>query len=149
MIVEGITVKLFQGGTMPTQAQDINGMLIGGWIDVFSNADLDIKEGSHTLIPLGFAAELPVGYEAVLAARSSLFGKTGLIVANGIGVIDNSYCGDNDEWKLSVFATRDTHITRGQKIAQFRIQKTQPFIMWHQVESLENPDRDGFGSTGE
>ena len=100
------------------------------------------------MIDLGVSMELPEGYEAILAPRSSLFKNTGLIVTNSIGIIDNSYCGPEDHWKLSVYATRDTEVHKNDRIAQFRVQRIQPELFFKTVDSLENPNRDGFGSTG-
>ena len=139
----------------------------GDWIDVYSAKSLFIKHHQHVLIPLGFALQLPEGYEAHLAPRSSLFKKTGLIVTNSVGVIDESYCGDDDEWKLAVYCLfpveRNKHfafadgskktytgssVMTGDKIAQFRIMKKMPPVRFEEVEHLENPSRGGFGSTG-
>lgn len=131
---------------------------VGDWIDLYADATVDIKPHEHVLIPLGVAMQLPKGYEAHLAPRSSLFKNYGLLVANSIGIIDESYCGDNDEWKLSAYNT-GTHITvgtewnairvdRGDKIAQFRIVEKMPKVFLHEVLFLGNKDRGGFGSTG-
>lgn len=120
----------------------------GDWIDLRCAEDISLKKGESALIPLGIAVELPKGYEAVLAARSSTFWKYGIILTNAIGIIDESYCGDADEWKLPVLATRDTSITKNSRIAQFRIIEHQPDIGFKVVETLGNADRGGFGSTG-
>ena len=129
----------------------------GDWIDVYANESMYIKQGENALIPLGIAMELPEGYEAHLAPRSSTFKNWGLIVTNSFGVIDNSYCGDNDEWKLAVYCLKAnsfvngiscTKVEKGDKIAQFRIIETMPPIEFEEVETLGNEDRNGFGSTG-
>lgn len=120
----------------------------GDWIDLRSAEDIEMKQGESRLIDLGVSMQLPEGYEAILAARSSLFKKTGLIVANGIGIIDNSYCGPEDHWMLSVYATCDTTISKNDRIAQFRLQRIQPDVFFKTVDRLDNPNRDGFGSTG-
>lgn len=131
----------------------------GDWFDLASRIDIDIPENKHYLIPLGVSMQLPKGYEAHLAPRSSLFKNTGLIVTNSVGVIDESYCGDNDEWKLSVYCLKGqefntsanlffTHIQAGQRIAQFRIMRKMPPINFIEVDTLANPNRGGFGSTG-
>ena len=91
------------------------------WIDLRSAEDVDLKEGEFHLVPLGVAMQLPEGYEAHVVPRSSTFKKFGIIQTNHMGVIDNSYCGDNDEWKYPVYAVRDTHISRGDRLCQFRI----------------------------
>ena len=121
----------------------------GEWTDLRAAEDVEIKAGEWKLIDLGVSMQLPEGYEAILAARSSLFKNTGLIVANGIGVVDNLYCGSDDHWKLSVYATRDTEVHKNDRICQFRIQKIQPEVFFKTVENLdENKNRNGFGSTG-
>lgn len=120
----------------------------GNWIDLRSAETVIMKKGEFTIIPLGVAIELPKGYEAIIAPRSSTFKKYGVIQTNGIGVIDNSYCGDNDEWGFPAYAIRDTIIHFGDRICQFRIQKVQSHIEFMKVEELGNADRKGFGSTG-
>lgn len=122
---------------------------VGNWTDLRSAEDVEIKAGEWKLINLGVSMQLPEGYEGILAARSSLFKNTGLLVANGVGIIDNSYCGSEDEWKLSVYATRDTTIHKNDRIAQFRIQKIQPELFFKTVDNLDkNVNRGAFGSTG-
>lgn len=100
------------------------------------------------MIPLGVAMELPHGYEALVAPRSSTFKKYGLILANSIGIIDESYKGDNDEWNFLALAVRDTKIHKNERICQFRIIQHQPLIHLEEVETLGNADRGGIGSTG-
>ena len=92
--------------------------------------------------------EIPKGYEGHLAPRSSTFKTWGLIQTNSIGIVDNSYCGDEDMWRMPVYATRDTVIHVNDRIAQFRIIENQPKIVFEEVESLGNDSRGGFGSTG-
>ena len=92
--------------------------------------------------------KLPDGYEAHLVPRSSTFKNFGLLQTNGIGIVDNSYCGDNDMWRMPVYATRDTVVEKGDRIAQFRLVKNQPEAEFIEVEELGTPDRGGFGSTG-
>lgn len=120
----------------------------GDWIDLRANEDIVLHEGEFKLIPLGVAMKLPDGYEAVLAPRSSTFKNFGIIQTNSVGVIDNSYSGDNDEWKFPAYAIRETHIPRGSRICQFRIQEKMPTVEFNIVESLGGPDRGGFGSSG-
>lgn len=120
----------------------------GNWIDLRAAQDVVIAKGGFALIPLGVAMKLPEGYEAHLAPRSSTFKKYGIIQVNSVGVIDNSYSGSNDEWKMPVYATRDTIINKGDRICQFRIIEIQPFIEFEECESLDDEDRGGFGSTG-
>lgn len=130
-------------GTLP-----IEKISVGDWIDLRSAVDVDLREGEYRKISLGISVKLPEGYEAHIAARSSTYQKWGIFVVNGIGIIDNSYCGNNDIWQLPVIALRDTHIYAGDRIAQFRIVKKQPEYEIIEVEKLEDPDRGGFGSTG-
>lgn len=118
------------------------------WIDLRASEEVTLKAGEFTLIPLGVAMELPAGYEAHLVPRSSTFKTWGLIQTNSMGVVDCSYCGDNDMWRMPVYATRDTVIHVNDRIAQFRIMKNQPTICFDEVEHLGNADRGGFGSTG-
>lgn len=118
------------------------------WIDLRSAEDVDLKAGEFRLIDLGISVQLPKGYEMITAARSSLFKNYGLIQTNAIGVIDETYCGDNDIIKMPVYATRDTHISVNDRLCQFRIIRHQPEIEFEEVESLNNESRGGFGSTG-
>ena len=158
---------------------------VGDWTDLFTAEDITFKapqanrlhkynqkketpeirmrdvDFDSALIPLGVIIKLPKGYEAHLMPRSSTFLKWGLIQTNSIGVIDNLYCGNNDEWKLPVLATKAVTIPRGTKIAQFRIQLTQKATPWQKIKWLfsskpkfkrvaftSDPSRGGFGSTG-
>lgn len=118
------------------------------WIDLRAAEDIDLKQGEWKLVPLGVAMELPKGYEAHVVPRSSTFKNFGIIQTNHQGVIDCSYCGDNDQWYMPVLAMRDTHISINDRICQFRIMKNQPAISFEQVDSLSSPDRGGIGSTG-
>ena len=107
-----------------------------------------LKAGEHKLIPLGVAIKLPEGYEAHIVPRSSTFKTYGIIQTNHMGIIDNTYCGDNDQWFMSVYATRDTVIGFNERICQFRIIENQPKLQFIEVEHLGDIDRGGFGSTG-
>lgn len=118
------------------------------WIDLRCAQRTELKTGEFKLIPLGVAMKLPRGYEAHIAPRSSTFQKWGILQVNSVGVVDGSYCGDGDEWKMPVYATRDTVIEFGDRICQFRIVENQPGILFVEVEHLEGADRGGFGSTG-
>lgn len=120
----------------------------GDWIDLRAAETILIVKGEFKYIPLGVAIQLPEGYEAIVAPRSSLFKRRGIIMTNSIGIMDESYCGDNDEWKFPAYATRDTIIPKGERICQFRIVKHQPEIEFEIVDTLGNPDRGGYGSTG-
>lgn len=118
------------------------------WIDLRAAETVTLKAGDFKLIPLGIAMELPAGYEGHLVPRSSTFKKWGILQTNSMGVIDQSYCGDEDEWKMPIYATRDITIEKGDRICQFRIMRNQPVLEFIEVDSLENESRGGFGSTG-
>ena len=118
------------------------------WIDLRASEDVSLKAGEFKLIPLGVAMELPQWYEAHIVPRSSTFKTWGIIQTNSMGVVDCSYCGDNDMWRMPVYATRDVEIHVNDRICQFRIMKNQPKISFEEVEHLDNEDRGGFGSTG-
>jgi dUTP pyrophosphatase len=119
------------------------------WIDLRASEEVELKAGEFKLIPLGVAMQLPEGYEAHLVPRSSTFKTWGLLQTNSMGVVDCSYCGDNDMWRMPVYATRDTVIHVNDRIAQFRIMENQPKIVFTEVKTLGNNDRGGFGSTGQ
>ena len=118
------------------------------WIDLRSAADVELEAGEFKLIPLGIAIELPHGYEAHVVPRSSTFKNFGVLQVNSMGVIDETYCGDNDQWFMPVLAVRDTNICVNDRICQFRIMEHQPALTFEQVDHLEGADRGGFGSTG-
>lgn len=120
----------------------------GDWIDLRAAESVEMRQGDFKLIPLGIAMQLPEGYEANVVPRSSTFKNFGIIQTNSYGVIDNSYCGDNDQWFFPAFAMRDTCIKKNDRICQFRIVKKQPDFELEEVEHLDNPDRGGHGSTG-
>lgn len=118
------------------------------WVDLRAAKTITLKKGDFALIPLGIGMKLPKNYEAHVAPRSSTFKNWGILQTNSVAVIDNSYCGDEDEWKYPVYATRDITIHRGDRICQFRIMKKQPKFKFKFVPHLEKTSRGGFGSTG-
>lgn len=118
------------------------------WIDLRASEEVTLKQGEFALVPLGVAMELPKGYEAHIVPRSSTYKNFGVVQANHCGVVDGSYCGDNDMWRMPVIAMRDTQIHVNDRICQFRIMKNQPEILFEEVEHLEGKDRGGFGTTG-
>ena len=118
------------------------------WIDLRCADDVELKQGEFALIPLGVAIELPAGYEAHVVPRSSTFKNFGIIQTNSCGIIDETYCGDNDQWFMPVLAMRDTKINTNDRICQFRIFEHQPVIEFEKTDRLEGKDRGGFGSTG-
>lgn len=128
----------------------------GDWIDLYADEDVELNYMESAMVRLGFAMQLPEGYEAYIAPRSSTFKNWGVIQTNSIGIIDNIFCGDNDEWRIEFFCLKERfdengnkiNIKRGDKIAQFRININQPDIDLDVVETLGNKDRGGFGSSG-
>ena len=118
------------------------------WIDLHAAEEVTLKAGEFRLIPLGVAMALPEGYEAHIVPRSSTFKNYGILQTNSMGVVDGSYQGDNDQWRMPVYATRDVTIEKSARICQFRIMRNQPPLAFTRVEHLDGPDRGGFGSTG-
>ena len=118
------------------------------WIDLRASETIALKAGEFGMIPLGIAMELPQGYEAHVVPRSSTFKNYGILQTNSCGIIDCSYCGDEDMWRMPVYATRDTVIQKNDRICQFRIMENQPKIVFEEVASLNHENRGGFGSTG-
>ena len=118
------------------------------WIDLRAAEEVELKAGEFKLIHLGVAMQLPERYEAHIVPRSSTFKKWGIIQTNHCGIVDNTYCGPNDWWRMPVFALRDTKIEVNDRICQFRIQKNQPTLVFNEVEEMEADNRGGFGSTG-
>ena len=121
---------------------------VSDWIDLRAASEVSLKKGEFALIPLGVAMKLPKGYEAHVVPRSSTFKNFGIIQTNHMGVIDESYCGDNDQWFMPALAVRDTQIHINDRICQFRIMKNQPTISFEETDHLADKDRGGFGSTG-
>ncbi len=137
-----IKVKYLRG------VEKIKQIAVGDWVDLRSAEDVRMHAGEYKMIPLGVAMQLPEGYEALLLPRSSTFKKYGIVLVNSIGIIDESYCGDNDQWHFLAYAVRDTFIPKHDRICQFRIIEHQPKVEFIEVESLGNVDRGGIGSTG-
>lgn len=162
-----IKIKYLDGATKLKKIQQ------GDWIDVYAYEDVILHQGDSALVSLGFAMEFPAKYEAHLAPRSSTFKKWGIIQTNSVGVIDNSYCGNNDIWKMPVYCLVPRHsigeapkvingienikvksdekvtiIKKGDKIGQFRLVEKMEPVEFNEVNSLDNEDRGGFGSTG-
>ena len=118
------------------------------WIDLRAARNISLKKGEFCLIPLGIAVELPVGYEAHIVPRSSTFKNFGIIQTNSMGIIDETYCGNGDQWHFPAYALRDTEIHVNDRICQFRIMEHQPALTFVKTEHLAGQDRGGFGSTG-
>lgn len=140
--METIKIKYFAGASKVLSAHP------GEWHDLSTACYMTINKGEFALIHLGVAMKLPEGYEAFLVPRSSTFKNYGIIQTNGIGVIDNAYSGDKDEWKMPVYATKNVVIPKGARIAQFRIVRKEPEIIFEEVEHLDDKNRGGFGSSG-
>ncbi len=144
-----LRIKYFEGATKLKKISK------GNWIDVYANSDVFVPQGERAMIPLGFALELPRGWEGHLAPRSSTFKSWGIIQTNSLGVVDDTYIGDNDQWHMPVFCLKamdlkenGTWIRKGDKIGQFRIMEVMPEIEFEEVEYFGNDDRGGFGTTG-
>lgn len=158
-----IDIKYFD--TPESQQPRLQAIAKGDWIDLYAAKDIFVplalgKEGvKPTLVPLGIAMKLPEDYEAYILPRSSTFKTWGIIQTNHMGVVDHTYCGDNDQWMMPVICvsprtnngpneTPGTYIRKGDKICQFRIQKRMPELSFNEVTQLGSTDRGGFGSTG-
>ena len=120
----------------------------GDWIDLRAGKTVELEPFEYAQIPLGVCMQIPQGYTAIIAPRSSTYKKWGIIQVNSIGVIDESYNGDNDQWCLPVVALRTTKIYKNDRICQFRLIKKTEGIDFTRVNQLGNSDRGGFGSTG-
>lgn len=135
----------------------ISRIVQGDWIDLRAAEDVFIPIGQFKMISLGVSMQLPEGYEAHVVPRSSTFNHFGILMTNSFGVIDNSYCGDNDIWKFPAYCVfgglmrngvKGTLIKKNDRICQFRIAKKMPEVVFDTVVTLGNSDRGGFGSTG-
>lgn len=118
------------------------------WIDLRSAERVDLEPNQFRIISLGVSMKLPEGYEAHVLPRSSTFKKWGILMVNSMGVIDESYCGENDVWGFPALAMRQTTIFKGDRICQFRIVKKMPEVKFTEVERMTDADRGGFGSSG-
>ena len=144
-----IRIKYFEGATKLKKISK------GNWIDVYACKDIFVPLNERSMVPLGFALELPTGWEGHLAPRSSTFKTWGIIQTNSVGVVDDTYIGDNDQWHMPVYwkfclalNSYKYWIRKGDKIAQFRIMEVMPEIEFEEVEVFGNDDRGGFGTTG-
>lgn len=131
-----------------TDIEKIKQVPNGDWVDLRSAKDVILKKGEFAIVPLGVGMKLPFGYEAHIVPRSSTYKNYGIIQTNHMGVIDNSYSGDNDQWGMPVIAMRDTTIHKNDRICQFRIAQKQPDFEFTEVKCLDAKSRGGFGSTG-
>lgn len=138
-----IQAKLLGDNQLPTKIE------VGDWIDLCTSENVTLKQFEFMYIPLGICMKLPEGYEGILAPRSSTFKKWGILQANSIGIFDESFCGDDDEWKMPAVALRDTFIPKGTRICQFRIMKHMKEVNFLVVQSMNSKSRGGWGTTGE
>ena len=141
--MEAIYIKYFD-----PKLKQVQKISQGDWIDLRAAETTVLGAGEFKLIPLGVAMQLPDGYEAHVVPRSSTFKNFGILQTNSCGVIDNSYCGDNDQWFFPAYALRNTVVHKNDRICQFRIVEKQPELEFKKVDRLDNPDRGGHGSTG-
>lgn len=141
--METIKIKYFDN-----EIDKIEKISKGDLIDLRAAETVEMKKGDFKLIKLGVGIKLPDGYKANIYPRSSTYKNFGIIQANSVGQIDNSYSGDSDEWKFPAIALRDTVIYKNDRICQFEIQKVQPEIEFIEVEHLDKVSRGGIGSTG-
>ena len=139
-----LKVKVRYLSDIDTIYESINGDLI----DLRASEDVEMKKGEFKLIPLGVAMKLPRGYKAQLVPRSSTYKNFRILQVNAPGQIDNTYCGDNDQWYFPALAMEDTVIHKGDRICQFEIVPTMGNIEFEEVDSLDDKDRGGFGSSG-
>ena len=144
--MENVTIKIQYLNDEIKRLEYIDGK--SDWIDLRAAKDYSLKSGEFQLIHLGIAMQLPEGYEAHILPRSSTFKNFGVIQANSMGIVDESYCGPNGWFFFPAIALRDTEIHVNDRICQFRIEKHQPHVSFEEVTLLENEDRGGIGSTG-
>lgn len=133
----------------------------GDFIDLATPKEVVLKKGEFKIIPLNVAMKLPKGFIAVIVARSSLYKNYSVMLANNVGIIDNTYCGNEDIWGAPLYAFEDTVIPADSRICQFEIRPSQFASTWVKlkwlfssglqldyVDSLDDTCRGGFGSTG-
>lgn len=141
--METIKIKYFDN-----EIDKVEKISKGDLIDLRSAETVELKKGEFHLIPLGVGMKLPDGYKANLYPRSSTYKNFGIIMANSVGQIDQSYCGDSDQWMFAAIALRDTVIHKNDRICQFEIRRVQPEIVFEEVKCLDEVSRGGIGSTG-
>ena len=130
------------------ELERISSLAVGDWIDLRAAETVELHPGEYRQISLGVSMKLPEGYEAHVAPRSSSFQKWGFLQVNSVGVVDNSYSGTNDIWKLPVYATREAVIRKNDRICQFRVLRRMEPVTFLETDELDAADRGGFGSTG-
>jgi dUTP pyrophosphatase len=117
--------------------------------DLAASEDVEIQPGEVALVPTGLVVEVPSGMFLAILARSSTPLKRGLMVANGMGVVDSDYCGASDEVKIAVlnFRSAPVQVRAGDRIAQGMVLPS-PRVQWVESADPPGPSRGGFGSTG-
>jgi dUTP pyrophosphatase len=117
--------------------------------DLAASEDIEIQPGEVALVPTGLVVEVPPGMFLAILARSSTPLKRGLMVANGVGVVDSDYCGAADEVKIAVlnFRTAAVQVRAGDRIAQGLILPAHR-VEWEETSESAGRSRGGFGSTG-
>lgn len=117
--------------------------------DLYSRVDLIIKPRAIELIPTNLIVQVPEGYMLMLAARSSTPIKKGLAMRNGVGIIDQDYCGPHDEIRMQVYNFTDDDVTvkRGDRLAQALLIKIAQ-VQFEEIDQIAAQSRGGFGSTG-
>jgi dUTP diphosphatase len=117
--------------------------------DLAAAETVTIQPGEVALVPTGLVVEVPAGMFLAVFARSSTPLKRGLMVANGVGVVDSDYSGPDDEVKIAVLNFRNTAVIvdRGDRLAQ-GIFLPAPRVAWTEIAELKSPTRGGFGATG-
>ena len=155
--------SLYKGILVKLQDPEFDSLQInenGDWIDLKISEDVEMKAGEVKLIKLGVSMKLPAGYEAIIAPRSSTCLKTGIMQANSIAIIDNSYCGNDDIWRFCAYAIRDTKVSKGDRLCQFRILPSMdrlhvtkyfdnsPLYIVYTDDLMTDTNRGGFGTSG-
>ena len=118
--------------------------------DLAASADVTIAPGTIALVPTGLVIQVPAGHFLGIFARSSTPLKKGLMVANGVGVIDEDYCGPKDEVKIQVlnFTQAPVEVKRGDRIAQGLFLPVTRAAWQEESGDLREGSRGGFGATG-
>lgn len=145
--MEQIQIRYFKNSKGET-VKPLEQISKGNAIDLRCNEDIWLDKGAFMLIPLGVGMKLPEGYHAEIYPRSSTFKKWGILQVNSVGIVDDSFAGDEDQWMMPVYATRQIFIEKDSRVCQFQIVKNMPEIEFMEVEHLEDKSRGGFGSTG-
>lgn len=123
----------------------------GVMYDLATSETVTIAKGQVKMIDLGVAMQLPKGHFARVYPRSSTFKKWHIMLANSVGIIDPEYCGDDDYWQFPAYAIETVTIPKGTRIAQFEIASDadQWYSFIVETAHLNNPNRGGFGTTGD